>query len=444
MRLVEKILPEIAQILKRLHLYAKREWKENGCSVGEIAEMSVMNRGRVSMANVAVYISGRVNGVAKIHTEILKKRLFAAAYKHGPEKFLNITNGVTQRRWLMLCNEELAAFYDENLGVKWRSDLTETGSVHTGNASNLAAFARIKSEKKKQLAAYIEKKEGVKLLPDAIYVSQVKRLHEYKRQLMTAFAVLRIYFDLKDGKLPDFTPMVFIFGAKAASGYKRAKAIIKFINGIAELVNGDGDVNARLQVVFVRNYDVSYAEKIIPGTDVSLQVSTAGFEASGTGNMKFMMNGAVTLGTMDGANIEIVEKAGRENNYIFGATVEEIGKIKENYDPGEFVAQNLKIKRVTDTLSDGTFEDEGGELKEIYSSLFEQTYNSPDHYLVLYDLPGYVEALLKVNRDYKNKEAFLRMQLLNATHSAFFSSDRAVSEYAEKIWDLYRGGKRTN
>ncbi len=434
-KLVEKILPEVAHILTRLHLHAKREW-DMSYSVEDTTEMSIVRGGRFSMANVAVYVSGRVNGVAEIHTEILKKRLFAAAYKNASYKFLNVTNGVTPRRWLMLCNRELADFYDESLGLKWRFDLNELREIHCTNENNLKAFAAIKAIKKRQLAEYIEQKEGVKLLPDAIYVSQVKRLHEYKRQLMTALAILYLYFDLKDGKLPDFTPMVFIFGAKAAGGYKRAKAIIKFINDIAELVNGDEEVNARLQVVFVQNYGVSYAEKIIPGTDVSLQVSTAGFEASGTGNMKFMMNGAVTLGTLDGANIEIVEATRGWHNYIFGAKVTEIEKIKANYDPCEFVAQNLKIKRVTDTLTDGTFEDEGGELKEVYASLFEQTYNSPDHYLVLYDLPQYLETLLMVNRDYQDKELFARKQLANATHSARFSSDRAIEEYAEKIWKL--------
>ena len=434
-KLVEKILPEIAHVLTLLHLHAKREW-DRSYPVEDTTEMSIVRGGRFSMANVAVYISGRVNGVAEIHTKILKERLFAAAYKNAPNKFLNVTNGVTPRRWLMLCNRELADFYDESLGLKWRSDLKELWEIHCTNARNLNEFAAIKALKKRQLAEYIRRKERIKLLPDAIYVSQVKRLHEYKRQLMTALAILYLYFDLKDGKLPDFTPMVFIFGAKAASGYKRAKAIIKFINDIAELVNGDEDVNARLQVVFVQNYGVSYAEKIIPGTDVSLQVSTAGFEASGTGNMKFMMNGAVTLGTLDGANIEIVEATCGWGNYIFGAKVTEIEKIKESYDPSEFVAQNLKIKRVTDTLTDGTFDDEGGELKEVYASLFEQTYNSPDHYLVLYDLPKYLETLLLVNKDYQNKKLFTQKQLANATHSAYFSSDRAIEKYAERIWEL--------
>ena len=435
-KLVEKILPEIARILTRLHLYAKREWRQAGYPKEEIAQMSVVRGGSFAMANVAVYISGHVNGVAEIHTGILKEKLFAAAYRHAPEKFLNVTNGVTQRRWLLLCNEELARFYDERLGRSWRDDLSLIRNIDCGNAETLAAFAKIKEEKKKQLAAYIEKREGIKLLKNAIYVAQVKRLHEYKRQLMTAFAILRIYFDLKEGKLPGFTPTVFLFGAKAAGSYKRAKEIILFLNKIAELIANDKDVNGRLQVVFVQNYDVSYAEKIVAGSDVSLQVSTAGFEASGTGNMKLMMNGAVTVGTMDGANIEIVEEAGKENNYIFGATVEEIAKLEGEYDPAAFAKAHPRVQEVTDTLTDGTFSDKDGKLKDLAASLFEQTYNRADHYYVLYDLLPLVDALLRVNVDYTDRTLFTQKQLENATHSAFFSSDRAIRTYAEKIWKI--------
>ena len=434
--LVEKILPEIAQILTRLHLFAMREWRTCGHSKEEIAEMAIVRGGKFAMANVAVYISGHVNGVAEIHTKILKERLFAAAYQYKPAKFLNVTNGVTQRRWLLLCNEELAKFYDERLGSGWRDDLSLIRNIDCDDPATLAAFANIKAEKKRRLASYIEKKEGVKLLENAIYIAQVKRLHEYKRQFMTALAILRIYFDLKAGKLPDFTPTVFIFGAKAAGSYKRAKEIILFLNKIAERIADDKEVNDKLQVVFVQNYDVSYAEKIVAGSDVSLQVSTAGFEASGTGNMKLMMNGAVTVGTMDGANIEIVEEAGRENNYIFGASVEEINALEGVYDPAAFAEKHPRIKEVTDTLTDGTFEDADGKLKDLAASLFEQTYNRADHYYVLYDLLPLVEALLNVNEEYKDKTLFVKKQLKNATHSAFFSSDRAIRTYAEKIWGI--------
>ena len=437
MDLVAKILPEIALILKRVQIFAAQEWQDLKCPKEAQKDMAIMQGSRFAMANVAVFVAGKVNGVAEIHSQILKDSLFATAYKYYPGKFMNVTNGVTQRRWLMLCNEELSAFYDEGLGRKWRSDLTEIGQINCYNTGNIAEFREIKQIKKRQLAEYIEKHEGVKLLPEAIYVAQVKRLHEYKRQLMTAFAILRLYFELKEGRLPNFTPTVFIFGAKAASGYRRAKGIIKYINEIAALINSDEEVNARLQVVFVQNYDVSYAEKIVAGSDVSLQVSTAGFEASGTGNMKLMMNGAVTVGTMDGANIEIVEHAGKDNNYIFGSTVEEIAELKDTYNPIEIVEHNPKIKRVVDTLIDGTFSDMGtGYFVELYQSLFEKTYNNADHYFVLLDLESYVEALLRVNGDYKEGNLFARKQLINATSSAFFSSDRSIETYANEIWRI--------
>ena len=435
--LVAKILPEIALILKRLQIYAAQEWRDMKCPKGAQKEMAITQDDRFSMANAAVFVANRVNGVAEIHSQILKDDLFRAAYRYYPEKFMSVTNGVTQRRWLMLCNEELSAFYDENLGRIWRNNLTEIAQINCYNARNLAVFRAVKERKKRQLAEYIEKREGVKLLPDAIYAAQVKRLHEYKRQLMTALAILRIYFDIKEGNLPDFTPTVFIFGAKAASGYRRAKAIIKYINEIAERINRDEEVNDRLQVVFVQNYDVSYAEKIAPGSDVSLQVSTAGFEASGTGNMKLMLNGAVTVGTMDGANIEIVGHAGRENNYIFGATVEELAALKDTYSPMKLAEENTKIKRVVDTLTDGTFSDGGtGYFEELYRSLFEKTYNDADHYFVLLDLESYVDALLRVNAEYKDGDLFARKQLINATSAAFFSSDRAIETYASEIWRL--------
>ncbi len=434
--LVGKILPGVAQILTRLHIYSRLEWKRKGYTAEEIGEMSLIRDGKFAMANVAVYISGKVNGVAEIHTEILKGRLFKAAYRRDPGKFLNVTNGVTQRRWLMLCNGELAGFYDAKLGTRWRTDLSAIEEIDCTDSANLAAFGAIKAEKKKQLAAYMEKREGVRLLPGAIYIAQVKRLHEYKRQLMTALAVMRIYYDLKAGRLPGFTPEVFIFGAKAAGSYRRAKEIIKFINDVAALVNSDREVNGKLQVVFAENYDVSYAEKIVAGSDVSLQVSTAGFEASGTGNMKLMMNGAVTVGTPDGANIEIAERAGKENNYIFGATVEEIGALGGRYDPVKFAEEHPRVKEVTDTLAGGTFADGTGAPEDLHRSLFTQTYNRADHYYVLYDLLPLTETLLKVNADYKDRELFTGKQLKNATHAAFFSSDRAVTEYAEKIWKI--------
>ncbi len=438
--LVSRILPEIAAILKKLQVFAAREWQEKGCGKSEQDEMSVLRNGRFSMANAAVFVAEHVNGVAEIHTKIIKERLFSAAYKYYPEKFLNVTNGVTQRRWLMLCNEELSALYDGIFGTGWREDLSLLSAENFLRAGGAEQLAKIKRAKKKQLAEYIAKREGITPMPDAIYVSQVKRLHEYKRQLMTAFAILRLYYAMKAGELADFVPMTFIFGAKAASGYRRAKAIIKYINEIAFKINSDAEMQGKLQVIFVQNYDVSYAEKIIAGSDVSLQVSTAGFEASGTGNMKLTMNGAVTVGTMDGANIEIAQQTGLRNNYIFGATVEELARINESYDPSEIVGRSPEIKAVTDTLIDGTFSDGGsGDFKELHTALFQgASWHKPDHYFVIYDLEQYVSALLKMNSDYRNAGAFARKQAENALNSAFFSSDRAIATYAEKIWKIDR------
>lgn len=440
-RLIDKILPDIAEVLKSLQFYAQREWRKKGCATSEMIDMSILHKNRFSMANAAVYIAGAVNGVAAIHSEILKKDLFATAYQFYPEKFQNKTNGVTQRRWLMLCNRELSGLLDEHIGTDWRENIRLIENLDTNSEVVLKDFAEVKAQKKQQLADYIRQHEQIELLPDALVYAQAKRLHEYKRQLMTGFAILRLYYDLKDGKLPDFYPSVFLFGAKSASGYFRAKGIIKFINEIAKLVNHDPETKDRLQVVFVQNYNVSYAEKIVAGSDVSLQVSTAGLEASGTGNMKFMMNGAVTVGTLDGANIEIVEQAGKENNYIFGATVEQLAGLRKTYDPNEILNNNAEIKRVVSTLIDGTFDDgETGYFRELYDSLtVGASWHKPDNYFVLFDLEAYVAALLAVNRDYaNNRTAFLRKQLTNAAHSAYFSSDRAIAEYAADVWNVER------
>lgn len=436
--IVKKILPDIYAILIKIHLRQLGELTILNCTKDEISRMEIYSSGSFSMANLAVYVGKTVNGVAQLHTEILKDSLFKTAYKYFPGKFQNKTNGITQRRWLMLCNGELSALIDGAIGSGWRNDISELGRLngHIGEITD--GFIKVKAEKKRQLFDYIKRHEGVEVPENFLVYSQVKRLHEYKRQLMTAFAILEIYQGLKDGTIKDFTPSVFIFGAKSAPGYKRAKAIIKFINEIAAKINADEQTNGLLKVVFVRNYNVSYAEKIIAGSDVSLQVSTAGLEASGTGNMKFMMNGAVTCGTMDGANIEIVEKAGVENNYIFGATVEDIEKLKnESYNPLKYLL-NPEHKRVVETLTDGTFSDsETGCFKELYDSLtVGASWHKADNYFILYDLGSYVQSLLKINQDYKDGKAFAVKQLKNVTNSAYFSSDRTIKEYAANIWEI--------
>ena len=436
---VKKILPDIYALLIKLHLKQKADFDKLNCSEEEASDMAIYSSDRFSMANLAVYIGKTVNGVAKLHTEILKDNLFRTAYRYYPEKFQNKTNGITQRRWLMLCNRELSALIDNTIGKEWRSDISLLCGLNGHIPEITNEFVRVKAVKRKQLFDYIKKHEGIDIPENFIVYSQVKRLHEYKRQLMTAFAILEIYKGLKDGLIKDFQPSVFVFGAKSAPSYKRAKAIIKFINEISEKLNSDEQTNKFLKVVFVQNYNVSYAEKIVAGTDVSLQVSTAGLEASGTGNMKFMMNGAVTCGTMDGANIEIVDLAGKENNYIFGAEVDEIEKLKtEGYDPAKLIRENTLHRYAVSALTDGTFSDGGtGCFKDLYDALLVgAAWHKPDHYFVLHDLQSYVEALLKINTDYKDQKSFATKQLKNTANSAFFSSDRTIKEYAEDIWDI--------
>ena len=436
---VKKILPDIYALLIKLHLKQKADFDKLNCSEEEASDMAIYSSDRFSMANLAVYIGKTVNGVAKLHTEILKDNLFRTAYRYYPEKFQNKTNGITQRRWLMLCNRELSELIDNAIGKEWRSDISLLCGLNGHIPEITNEFVRVKAVKRKQLFDYIKQHEGIDIPENFIVYSQIKRLHEYKRQLMTAFAILEIYKGLKDGTVKDFQPSVFVFGAKSAPSYKRAKAIIKFINEISEKLNSDEQTNKFLKVVFVQNYNVSYAEKIVAGTDVSLQVSTAGLEASGTGNMKFMMNGAVTCGTMDGANIEIVDLAGKENNYIFGAEVDEIEKLKtEGYDPAKLIRENTLHRYAVSALTDGTFSDGGtGCFKDLYDALLVgASWHKPDHYFVLHDLQSYVEALLKINTDYKDQKSFATKQLKNTANSAFFSSDRTIKEYAEDIWDI--------
>ena len=400
------------------------------------------------MARMATYICKYVNGVAEIHSEILKKDTLKEWYEIYPNKFQNKTNGITQRRWLASCNPELTEFLTKLLGDNsFVKDLDKLKSLekYADDEEVIKEFLEIKKEKKRQLIKYIEKHEGIKLEEHFIFDIQIKRLHEYKRQFMNALSILDIYYRLKNKEIEDFTPTAFIFGAKSAPGYARAKAIIKFINEIANLVNNDEETNDKLKVVFVQNYNVSYAEKLIPGANVSEQISTAGTEASGTGNMKFMLNGAVTMGTYDGANIEIVREAGEENNYIFGAREEEILAIADSYDPVAIYNSDKHIKRVLDTLIDGTFEEivedeEGvieGSFKELYNSLLKGTHwHKPDHYYILHDLNSYFEARLRLNKEFKNEMEFARKCFINTVNAGFFSSDRTIREYAKDIWGI--------
>ncbi len=387
----------------------------------------------IHMANLAIYVSAHVNGVAEIHTGILKAETFHDWYERYPNKFVNITNGITPRRWLLLNNPRLAKVIDKKIGTAWHTNLKELTKLAPFIDEITPDFKAIKRENKEKLAAYIKEREGVELSPDFIFDVQVKRLHEYKRQTLNALSILYFYYAIKDGVITDFPPTAFIFGAKAAPGYYNAKAIIKFINEIANLVNNDEQVNKFMKVVFVQNYNVSYAEKIVCAADISEQISMAGMEASGTGNMKFMLNGTVTLGTLDGANVEICEEAGRENNYIFGATVDEVKGIKQYYCPREILEGNYLLKRAVESLVNGTFHDDSGMLSSLYNSLVNGY--EPDRYLVLFDFADYVRVKEELLRDYGSKE-FDKKSLENLAHAGKFSADRSVSDYRDLIWKI--------
>jgi starch phosphorylase len=401
----------------------------------------IIDNGIIHMARLAIFGTASTNGVAQLHTEILKKDTLKQWHELYPERIINKTNGITQRRWLGLCNPELSQFITERIGDKWLTNLDELKKLepYANDPNALKRLNEIKRLKKEQLSWHVKYHEYEAVLNvDSIFDIQIKRLHEYKRQFLNAFSILDLYFSLKDKKLKDFAPMTFLFGAKAAPGYCRAKGIIKFINEIGRLINNDPDTKDLLQLLFVQNYNVSYAEKLIPSCDISEQISTAGTEASGTGNMKLMLNGAVTLGTYDGANVEIVREAGMENNFIFGARVEEIEEIKATYNPREIYESNPRIKRILDTLVDGTLTDESGFMfKELYSAILgPASYGEPDHYYLLLDFEDYVEAKLKANTAYQNREKWAKMCLLNIANAGFFSSDRTIKEYANEIWRI--------
>lgn len=435
MKFIRKISPEIAKIITKINAKFKKELK------GENSELLILQNGQVNMAYLACYCSQYINGVAEIHTEILKDEVLNGFYKLYPQKFQNKTNGITQRRWLALCNPQLANLITELLGSKkWITDLTELKKLekYADNTEVLQKFIAIKQENKTKLADFVKNKEGVTLNTDTIFDSQIKRLHEYKRQLLNILCILELYFEIKEGTLKDFTPTTFVFGAKSAPGYLRAKGIIKLCNEVAKLIENDEQVSRYIKVVFVSDYNVSYAEKIIAASDVSEQISTAGTEASGTGNMKLMLNGAVTLGTYDGANIEIVKEAGEENNYIFGAHVEDIHKIKDTYNPKEYYEKDRRIKRCLDSLIDGTLSDGGtGIFKELYDAILEgASWHKPDHYYLLLDFADFLETKIKLNRDYTDRFTFAKKQWLNMCNAGKFSSDRTIKEYAKDIWKI--------
>ena len=425
--LLRSVVPEIVDIICRIDQKLKSEHPN----------LFVVKDNTAHMANLSVYVGTYVNGVAEIHSQILKDDCFKEWYAAYPERFQNKTNGVTPRRWMGLCNPELTQRIKYRIGGDFLKDLDRLGKLKPMIDDDMVRqFNAVKRQKKEQLCKIIAEREGVKLNPDFIFDIQVKRLHEYKRQLMNALSIVDIYFRLKNGELPNFQPTAFIFGAKSAPGYARAKAVIRYINRIAKMINNDPAVADKLKVVFVQNYNCSYAEHIIPAADISEQISPAGTEASGTGNMKLMLNGAVTLGTLDGANVEIAKEAGIENEYIFGHTVDQINACKDSYYARGIYDNNSHLHRAIDTLVDGTVPTDN-EQKELYHALLDgASWHKADHYFVLLDYPSYIEAKLRANADYADRLSFGRKCLLNIASGAKFSSDRTIRQYADEIWHV--------
>jgi len=441
--LFQPLLPRIYQIIEEINRrFVEELHQKYPGDFGKIQYMSIIGNGQVRMAWLAIVGSHKVNGVAALHTEILKNSELKDWYDLYPEKFLNKTNGITQRRWLLKANPELSSLITELIGDGWTTDLYKLKELekYLDDENVLNRVDEIKLHNKERLANYIKETTGIEVNPHSIFDIQVKRLHEYKRQLLNVLHIMDLYNRLKENPLLDIEPRTFIFGAKAASGYRRAKSIIKLINTLAERINNDADINGKIKVVFLENYRVSLAEKIFPAADISEQISTASKEASGTGNMKFMLNGALTLGTMDGANVEIVEEAGLENEFIFGLSAAEVEEFQRNgqYNPFDDYNKVEGLKKVVDQLGDGTFDDDHkGIFRELQTSLLYGVDGSrPDVYFLLRDFDSYREAQTRIDNAYKNKRDWARKALINIANAGKFSSDRTIMEYAREIWDI--------
>ena len=432
LNLMRSVVPQIADIICRID-HKLREEIPMDYQERRHQKLFIVDEDIVHMANLSIYVGSYVNGVAEIHSQILKDDCFKNWYHVFPERFQNKTNGITPRRWVGLCNPELSNMIRNKVGGDFLKDLELISGLkdHIDDYT-IDQFNAIKRQKKEQLCNVIAQKEGVMLNPDFMFDVQVKRLHMYKRQLMNIIAVVDIYFRLKEGRLPDFQPTAFIFGAKAAPGYIDAKSVIRYINRVARMINNDPAVADKMKVVFVQNYNCSYAEHIIPAADISEQISPAGLEASGTGNMKLMLNGAITLGTLDGANVEIAEEAGAENEYIFGHTVEQINAIKGSYNARSIYDSNADLRRALNTLVDGTVPTDDG-MRNLFNQLVQ---GGNDQYYLLLDYASYIEAKLKANRDYADRKEFGRKCLVNVASAAKFSSDRTIRQYAEEIWHI--------
>ena len=443
LELFSRLLPRIYQITEEINrrFLLKIQEKYPG-DMEKVRKMAIIYDGQVKMANLAIVAGFSVNGVARLHTEILKNQELADFYQMMPKKFNNKTNGITQRRFLLHGNPKLAAWVTEKIGDGWITDLSKMDklSVFLDDEKSQQEFMSIKYQNKVRLAEYIKNHNGIEVDPKSIFDVQVKRLHEYKRQLLNILHIMHLYNQLKKNPSMSFYPRTFIFGAKASAGYRRAKAIIKLINSVGDVINNDTSIKGKIKVVFIENYRVSNAELIFAAADVSEQISTASKEASGTGNMKFMLNGAPTLGTMDGANVEIVEEVGQENAFIFGLSSQEVIDFEHNgqYDPKNIYNMDGDIRAVLTQLIDGTYSRQDPELfRELYNSLLERDGGTPaDQYFILKDFRSYEEAQKEVEKAYRNEKKWAKMAMTQVAKVGKFSSDRTIQEYVDDIWHL--------
>ena len=440
MELFSRLLPRIYQIVEEINRrYCLELQAKYGMDPEKLRRMAIIADGQIRMAYLAIVGSHSVNGVAALHTEILKHQELKDFYELYPEKFNNKTNGITQRRWLLHANHGLAGLISETIGDGWITELTELEKLlpYAEDENFRRRFMEIKKANKVALAKYIKETKGIDINPDSIFDIQVKRLHEYKRQLLNVLHIIGLYNQLKMNPGMDMVPRTFIFGAKAAAGYRRAKLIIKLINAVADVVNNDPTIEGKIKVVFMENYRVSLAERLIPAADVSEQISTAGKEASGTGNMKFMLNGALTVGTMDGANVEIYEEVGKDNIFIFGMSAEEVqAKYHDHYDPWFIYNMNQEVRMALTSLIDGTFDQNTDLFRELYDALLNGFGGRADEYFVLEDYADYARAQWDIDRAYRDQTKWAKMAIVNVAKSGKFSSDRTIRQYAEEIWDL--------
>lgn len=441
--LFRALLPRVYQIVEEIDRRFNEQIKAHfGNDESKIADMAILYNNQVRMAFMAIVASFSVNGVAKLHTEILKNQELKNFYEMMPEKFNNKTNGITQRRFLLHANPKLAAWISDKIGENWITDLSELAKLkpYIDDEKAQEEFMQIKYENKLRLIEYIKEHNGIELDPNSIFDIQIKRLHEYKRQLLNILNVMSLYNKLKENPDMDIVPRSFIFGAKAAAGYRRAKLTIKLINAVADVVNNDKSIKGKIKVVFIEDYRVSNAEILFAAADLSEQISTASKEASGTGNMKFMLNGALTIGTMDGANVEIVEEVGMENAFIFGLSSDEVIAYEKNgnYNPVEIYDSNLEVKKVLMQLIDGFYSPEDKDLfRDIYDSLLNtNSSDRADTYFILKDFDSYKEARERADRAYRDKKAWARMALTQTANAGKFSSDRTIEEYVRDIWNL--------